>query len=135
LLEAERDINRWRDAAANKRRRTEISQEILYAIVSDRTPLKYAHLEGFALALNVPASLILLFSRLYANQTNQQHSQTRQIVRAFIKVFEDLAQLVLDPQKPPHTFAIDDFYRWEKFFNDAMPRPAIQESFLSEPNP
>lgn len=101
-----------------------ISGEVLYNIIcADKTHLKYAHLEAYARHLRIPVSLILLYSRLRANQQDKTPKQNLVMLNAFAKIIAD-AQKRYD-ENDLSVYKIDDLVRWVALFQAEDKEPAL----------
>jgi hypothetical protein len=89
------------------------SAESIYSILSvDRTHLKYFHLESFARHLNIPASLILFYSRLRSNQQDKPAHLNRAMLKAFARIIADAQYKLESKPNDEALFLIEDFFRW-----------------------
>jgi len=104
--------------------RVGISDEILYNIIcGDKTHLKYAHLEAYARYMGIPVSLILFYSRLFANQQDQTPRENLVMLNAFAKIIRD-AQLKYDNTKK-NVYNIDDLIRWAAIYRAEDNEPSL----------
>ncbi|MBT9293109.1 hypothetical protein [Prosthecodimorpha staleyi] len=129
LEDASIDIDAARDSTVQKRRKTLINEHVLYRITNDITSIRYAHLEGIALALNVPLSLILLYSRIISNQKNDKNHENKRIINAFKAIINDIDMAINNNGVKTHQFSIQDFNRWVDIFQ--RENPAQKEEQLS----
>jgi hypothetical protein len=89
--------------------KTGITQESLYEALRDETLIKYFLLEGIAIERDVPLSLLLFYTRLTANQSEDDaRSKTFKLLFGFTRVLRD-AQ---NRYGRHHTFTFDDLIRW-----------------------
>jgi hypothetical protein len=92
------------------------SAEILYNILSDRSHIKYYHLEGYARDLGVPVSLILFYSRLTANQSDGASQSSKAMLRAYRSIIGDAVSKLTGDAENPHSFTIEDLLRWVEIY-------------------
>lgn len=97
-----------------------LSGESLFNILSDRTHIKYYHLEAYARQLKIPVSLIVLYSRLTANQHDGTPHLNGAMLAAFSRIVQDASTMLTKRQGDPELFKIDDLLRWiELYVNEA----------------
>jgi hypothetical protein len=106
-----------------------LSGEVLYNLIRDDTQIKYYHLEAYARRLEVPVSLLLLYSRLTANQDDRTPELNEAMLRTFGWIVKDAAaKLAKDPANQ-NLFQVDDLIRWISVYREETNRVAQASLF------
>lgn len=105
------------------------SDEVLYRILRDDTHIKYYHLEGYARKLGIPVSLLLLYSRLTANQLDRTPHHNEAMLRSFARIAREALAKLNDDARNPDLFGIDDLLLWITVYEEESAK-AEQVSFL-----
>jgi hypothetical protein len=106
-----------------------LSGEILYNIIRDDTQIKYCHLEAYARRLEVPVSLLLLYSRLTANQNDRTPELNEAMLRTFGRIVKDATGKLGKDQANENLFQVDDLIRWINFYREETERAAQTNLF------
>jgi hypothetical protein len=95
-----------------------LSKESLFNILSDRTHIKYYHLEAYARKLGIPVSLIVLYSRLTANQQDRTPQLNEAMLNAFSRIIRSARKKLAKGQLDPKLFQIEDLLGWIAMYSE-----------------
>lgn len=108
------------------------SDEILFNLLTDRTHIKYYHLEAYARSLSIPITLLLLYSRLVANQEDETPHYSEAMIRGLEKILKEAAKsLKMNPENK-NVFEIADLLRWATLYAEEIERSEQRTLFPPE---
>jgi len=98
------------------------SDEVLYNILTDKSHIKYYHLEAYARRLGIPVALMLFYSRLTANQQDSAPYENAALVHAFQRIMKDAADALTRNPNDPELYKINDLLRWVQIYEEESAR-------------
>ncbi|TRL37581.1 hypothetical protein FM996_02135 [Methylosinus sporium] len=126
---AAQDLRKAAKIRKNRDLKTKISQNILYDIANDRIHIKYGHLDAFAQKMFIPAGLLLVYSRIIANQSSGKRGETLKIIKAMIIILSDIDKTLHN--NPDYEFGHADLKKWAGIFNDVVNDGQIDLDFFT----
>lgn len=121
LLAAAERLNELRKDHKKRTYKTAITQEGLYAAVMDDVPIKYLLLEAIAIERGIPVSLLLFYTRLISDQTEQDSIlKNDALILGFSRVLRSAQQKF----KEKEPFDFDDLIAWINLYKRPRPQGA-----------
>lgn len=110
----------------NRKYKTSVTAESYYLIVHDKQSARYMHLEAIAIYLKVPVGLLLLYSRLTAeqNEDTDPHLRVIGMLDALTLIVQHASDKAQKAEQVNELFGYHDLKLWIEYFKD-RPRPGV----------
>jgi hypothetical protein len=124
LTRAAKSLNVALRTRFNRNLRQGLTEEILYNILCvDKTHIKYAHLEAYARYMDVPVSVILLYSRLRSNQRDARPQDNLSVLNGFSMIVQDALKKYNNSETD--LYRLDDLMRWTSLYKSQISAPEL----------
>lgn len=122
-----------RKAHKNRNYKTSVTAESYYRIVHDKQSARYMHLEAIAIYLKVPVGLLLLYSRLTAeqNEDNEPRLRVMGMLDALALIVQHAKEKAQKAEQINELFRYYDLKLWIDYFKD-RPRPGAGTSVIKQ---